>query len=267
MMKFSGHIKKMISKHIEPISYEIPIDDDLIPISNYLNKIIKIHFLNEIHCIECNREIKKTFAQGYCYPCFISSPSTSECILKPELCRAHEGGDRDMEWSNKHCLKDHFVYLSLTAGAKIGVTRATQIPTRWIDQGAVQALKFAKTSNRYEAGCIEVQMKNHISDRTAWQRMLKNEIDENIDLIQLKNELIDVIDDEYKQFILQDESVVDFAYPHIKFPEKVKSLDLLKVNHIEARLIAIKGQYLLFDNNTVLNIRKHTGFTISLEAN
>mgnify|MGYP002634327061 FL=1 len=110
-------------------------------------------------------------------------------------------------------------------------------------------------------------MKNHISDRTAWQRMLKNEIDENIDLIQLKNELIDVIDDEYKQFILQDESVVDFAYPHIKFPEKVKSLDLLKVNHIEARLIAIKGQYLLFDDNTVLNIRKHTGFKISLEAN
>jgi len=266
-MKFSGKIKKMISKHSTPISYDIPLDNNLIPISTFLDKIIKINFLNKIYCIECNREINKTFAQGYCYPCFINSPRTSECILKPELCRAHEGESRDMEWSEEHCLKEHFVYLSLTAGAKIGVTRATQIPTRWIDQGAVQALKFAKTSNRYDAGCIEIQMKNHISDRTAWQRMLKNEIDKNIDLIKLKNDLIDVLDDNYKQFILEHESIVNFEYPNILFPEKVKSLNLLKVNYIESRLIAIKGQYLLFDNNTVLNIRKHTGFQISLEVN
>ena len=266
-MKFSGNIKKMISRHTEPISYDIPIDNKLVPISEYLDKIIKINFLNEIRCIECDREINKTFAQGYCYPCFIQSPNTSECILKPELCRAHEGESRDMEWSEKHCLKEHFVYLSLTAGAKIGVTRATQIPTRWIDQGAVQALKFAKTSNRYEAGCIEIEMKNHISDRTAWQRMLKNEIDESIDLYSLKNELIDVISDEYKDFILDDEKIETFSYPHLSFPEKVKSLDLLKINRVDARLIAIKGQYLLFDDNTVLNIRKHTGFKISISAN
>tara|TARA_Y100000994_G_scaffold40722_1_gene31580 strand:- start:171 stop:971 length:801 start_codon:yes stop_codon:yes gene_type:complete len=266
-MKFSGQIKKMISKYLTPISYDIPIGNDFIPVSTFLDKIIEINFLNEIHCIECEREINKTFAQGYCYPCFINSPRTSECILKPELCRAHEGESRDIEWSKKHCLKEHFVYLSLTAGAKIGVTRATQIPTRWIDQGAVQALKFAKTSNRYEAGAIEVQMKNHISDRTAWQRMLKNEIDDSINLMKLKNELINVIGNEYKQFILENESVVVFEYPHINFPDKVKSLDLLKVNRIKARLIAIKGQYLLFDDNTVLNIRKHTGFKISLEVN
>jgi len=263
-MKFSGHIKKMLSKHIEPISYEIPIDNDLIHISEYLDKIIEIDFLNEIRCIECDREINKTFSQGYCYPCFIQSPNTSECIFKPELCRAHEGESRDMQWSEKHCLKEHFVYLSLTAGAKIGVTRATQIPTRWIDQGAVQALKFAKTSNRYEAGCIEVEMKNHISDRTAWQRMLKNEIDESIDLYSLKNELIDVISDEYRDFILDDEKIEIFSYPHLSFPKKVKSLDLLKINKIKGRLIAIKGQYLLFDDNTVLNIRKHTGFKVSI---
>jgi len=263
-MKFSGQIKKMISQHSTPISYNIPIDNDFIPVSTFLDKMIEINFLNEIHCIECDREIKKTFAQGYCYPCFINSSRTSECILKPELCRAHKGESRDMEWSKEHCLKEHFVYLSLTAGAKIGVTRATQIPTRWIDQGAVQALKFAKTSNRYEAGCIEVKMKNHISDRTAWQRMLKNEIDENIDLVQLKSQLVDIVDDKHKQFILDDESIETFSYPHISYPDKIKSLDLLKINSIQSRLIAIKGQYLLFNDNTVLNIRKHTGFKISL---
>ena len=254
----------MISEHSDPVKYQIPIDNNLVPISECLDKIIKITFLNEINCIECNRKINKTFAQGYCYPCFIDSPQTSECILRPELCRAHEGESRDMEWSKKHCLQDHFVYLSLTAGAKIGVTRATQIPTRWIDQGAVQALKFAKTSNRYEAGCIEVEMKNHISDRTAWQRMLKNEIDYSINLYIVKDKLVDVIDEKYRGFILDDETIETFSYPHILFPEKVKSLDLLKIDRIQGRLIAIKGQYLLFDDNTVLNIRKHTGFKISL---
>ena len=256
----------MISRHCDPIEYQIPIDNELIPISEYLGQIIHITFLDEIHCIECHREIKKTFSQGYCYPCFIQSPRTSECILKPELCRAHEGESRDMEWSKEHCLKEHFVYLSLTAGAKIGVTRATQIPTRWIDQGAVQALKFAKTSNRYEAGCIEMEMKNHISDRTAWQRMLKNEIDDSVDLYALKDKLIGVMNEKYRNFILDNETIETFAYPHTSFPEKVKSLDLLKVNQLEGRLIAIKGQYLLFDNNTVFNIRKHTGFKINFEC-
>ena len=263
-MKFIGTIKKMKSQHCDPIKYQIPIDEKLVPISDYLNKTIKIDFLEEIHCIECDKKINKTFAQGYCYPCFIQSPNTSECILRPELCRAHEGEARDMEWSKKHCLKEHYVYLSLTAGAKIGVTRATQIPTRWIDQGAVKALKFAKTSNRYEAGCIEVEMKKHISDRTAWQRMLKNQIDDTIDLYQLKEELIDELNEKHKNFILENEIIETFSYPHISFPEKVKSLNFLKVNTVEGCLIAIKGQYLLFDDNTVLNIRKHTGFKISI---
>ena len=170
-----------------------------------------------------------------------------------------------MEWSKKHCLQDHIVYLALTAGSKIGVTRADQIPTRWIDQGAVQAIKFAKTSNRYEAGCIEVAMKNHISDRTAWQRMLKNEIDSSVNLVELKKSLINVIDAQYKQFILEDESIETFSYPYIHFPEKIKSIDLLKIDTIKEKLIAIKGQYLLFENNMVFNIRKHTGFKISIQ--
>ena len=256
----------MISKHSDPVKYQIPIGNDMLPISDYIGQTIEIKFNHIINCVLCNREIKKSFFQGHCYPCFINAPQASECILKPELCRAHKGESRNMEWSEKHCLQNHIVYLSLTANAKVGVTREAQIPTRWIDQGAVQALKFAKTSNRYEAGCIEIEMKNHISDRTAWQRMLKNEIDDSVDLYELKDKLIDIMDEKYRNFILDDETIETFSYPHISFPEKIKSLDLLKVNSIEGRLIAIKGQYLLFDDNTVLNIRKHTGFKISILA-
>ena len=142
------------------------------------------------------QKIKKTYMQGYCYPCFIESPKTSECILKPELCRAHEGEARDMEWAKEHCLQNQYVYLSLTSNLKVGVTRYTQIPTRWIDQGAHEALIFAKTPNRYTAGVIEKILSQHISDRTYWRRMLLGEYP-NLDLIDEKKKLSEINIGEY----------------------------------------------------------------------
>ena len=261
-----GNIRKMQSEATNPISYKIPIGDKFLPISNYLGSKINIKYLSEINCIGCNRSINKSFAQGHCYPCFINSPETSECVLRPELCQAHKGESRDMEWSKIHCLREHFVYIALTAGAKVGVTRSTQIPTRWIDQGAVQAIKLAKTSNRHEAGLIEIELKQHISDRTAWQKMLKHDIDTSINLNDLKNKLIDQLSEYNKKFIDKNDNIIHFNYPHLKFPEKIKSIDLLKESSIDGTLIAIKGQYLLFDDNKVINIRKHTGFKVSISV-
>ena len=263
-MTIIGNIKKMQSKHTNPISYKIPIGENFLPISNYLGSKINIEYLDEINCIGCNRSINKSFAQGHCYPCFINSPETSECVLRPELCRAHKGESRDMEWSKIHCLREHFVYIALTAAAKVGVTRSTQIPIRWIDQGAVQAIKLAKTSNRHEAGLIEIELKQHISDRTAWQKMLKHDIDKSINLNDLKNMLIDKLSKSNKKFIDSDNNIIDFNYPHLRFPEKIKSINLLKEPSICDTLIAIKGQYLLFNDNKVINIRKHAGFKVSI---
>ena len=261
-----GNIKKMQSNLLEPVAYQIPVGDQLFPISDYLGKQISLEYLQEIRCLACDRLINKSFAQGYCYPCFISLPQTAECILRPELCRAHEGESRDMEWSKSHCLQDHFVYIALTAGAKVGVTRATQIPTRWIDQGAVQAVKLAKTSNRYEAGVIEIELKKHISDRTSWQKMLKNDIDLSINIMDLKNYLIDQLSQKNQKFIVEDAEVIDIKYPYLSFPEKIKSINFLKEPKITEKLIAIKGQYLLFSNNQVVNIRKHGGFKLSISV-
>ena len=265
-MKMIGNIKKMKSDLLEPVLYQIPIGDQLFPISDCLGKQISLEYLQEIRCLACDRLINKSFAQGYCYPCFISLPQTSECILRPELCRAHEGESRDIEWSQSHCLQDHFVYIALTAGAKVGVTRGTQIPTRWIDQGAVQAVKLAKTSNRYEAGVIEIELKKHISDRTSWQKMLKNDIDLSIDIVELKNYLINQLSKKNHKFIIENAEVVDIKYPFISFPEKIKSVNFLKESKVVGELIAIKGQYLLFSNNQVVNIRKHSGFKLSISA-
>ena len=254
----------MISHHTEPVSYEIPIGNDIILISNYLGKNIQIEFAGMINCVLCGREINKSFFQGHCYPCFINSPQTSECILKPELCRAQEGESRDMEWSKKHCLQEHIVYLALTAAAKVGVTRGTQIPTRWIDQGAVKAIQFARTTNRFQAGMIELELKEYLSDRTAWQRMLKNDIDLSVDLLSLKQKLRENISDDYTHFVLDNNNITSINYPNLEYPMKIKSIDLQKINSIEGTLIAIKGQYLLFKENIVLNLRKHTGFDIEI---
>jgi hypothetical protein len=170
-----------------------------------------------------------------------------------------------MQWAKHHCLQDHFVYLAISSGVKVGVTRSAQIPTRWMDQGARQAIKLAKTPNRYTAGLIEVALKEHISDRTQWQRMLKNQLVEGVDLLDKKKEMLDHLTDELLKYKCNDNDITEIIYPVEEYPEKVKSLSFDKLNEIEGRLWGIKGQYLMFDDGTVLNIRKHNGYKVSLE--
>ena len=264
-MELNGTIMKMVSNNDSIVHYKLPIDKQLFNISHYINKQITINFNSEINCIKCGTKIKKTFAQGFCFPCFQNSPETSECILKPELCQAQNGIARDLEWANKHCLKNHYVYLSLTSGIKVGVTRATQIPTRWIDQGAVKAIIFSKTPNRFTAGLIEVFLKQFISDRTAWQRMLKNDFDISTDLKNKKIELSTLLPKELKQFYIKENEIYNINYPVKVYPAKVKSVGLDKFPEISGILTGIKGQYLFIDNEKVFNIRKHQGYKVYIK--
>ena len=264
-MFYRGIIRKMKSQLEDPVQYTLPIDEDNVPINNFIGKYILFKYENHIYCIGCGRKTNKSFAQGFCYPCFINSPETSECILRPQLCQAHEGIARNMEWAQTHCLQDHFVYLAISSGVKVGVTRSAQIPTRWIDQGAWQAIKLAKTPNRYIAGLIEVALKEYISDRTQWQRMLKNELIEGIDLLDKKEEMLSYLSSDLQKYECFDNKITEITYPIKEYPEKVKSLSFDKLPEIEGVLWGIKGQYLLFDNGEVLNIRKHNGYKVSLE--
>ena len=262
MSKYTGQISKLISNLDSPVSYTLPIGENKVPLNNLIGKTVTFEFEGEIRCVECDSKIKKTFMQGYCYPCFISSPKTSECILKPELCRAHEGEARDMKWAEKHCLQDQYIYLSLTSNLKVGVTRHTQIPTRWIDQGAHYALILAKTPNRYLAGMIEKEIGQHISDRTYWRRMLLGEYPD-LNLLEEKESLIKNLSSEYHKFITTDEDVINLNYPILTKPEKIKSLNFDKTPQITGQLNGIKGQYLFLNNDSVLNIRKYTGYIIN----
>ena len=246
------------------MQYELPIGDDLVPMNQFLGKRLVMEHLHQINCVKCGRETKKSFAQGYCYPCFISAPETDECVLRPELCQAHNGIARDMNYATQHCLKEHVVYLSLTSGLKVGVTRHTQVPTRWIDQGAVKVIELARTPNRYTAGLIEVAMKSHLNDKTNWRKMLTGEITEEISLPHIKSGLKDRIPENLRDYYLDEDRVYSIQFPVQTYPVKIKSLNFDKTEVIDGILNGIKGQYLIFEDNSVINIRKFGGYMIRM---
>ena len=246
-----------------PIQYELSSDTDSILMNKFIGHKMTLTYHQEINCIECGRKTKKSFFQGFCYPCFINSPQTSECILHPERCRAHEGVGRDIEWEKKYHLKPHAVYLAVSSAVKVGVTKLSQVPTRWINQGASEAIILAVTPNRYLAGCIEVALKAYLTDKTSWQKMLKNDTISR-DLIQEKVKISSLVPAAYAQYISSEDDVTLLNYPVLEYPKKVKSLSFDKQDTICETLVGIKGQYLLFDNGTVFNIRRHSGYLTTL---
>ena len=264
-MEMNGRILKMKTELNHPVQYYLPIGNKLLGMNQWIGKHIQFHFNSEIYCLDCGQRTKKSFNQGFCYTCFQNSPMSSECIIRPELCRAHLGEGRDMEWEREHHLKDHYVYLAVSSGVKVGITRDTQLPTRWIDQGASYAVPIARTPNRYLCGMIEVSLKQHLSDRTAWQRMLKNEIAHE-DLTEKREEVFKLIPKEYHKYLLKKEDILNIQYPVNEYPTKVKSLSFDKTSTIQGRLMGIKGQYLLFENGQVLNMRKHQAYVLEFSA-
>jgi len=255
----------------QPVQYQLPIGDSLLPMNENIGKTIKLNYQSEIHCIACGRKTSKSFGQGHCFPCFRSLASCDMCILKPETCHYAEGTCRQPEWGDENCFIPHYVYLANSSGIKVGITRGTQIPTRWIDQGAAQALPVFKVANRLQSGLLEVVLKQHVSDRTDWRKMLKSDA-EPMDLISIRDELLDNCSTEIADIINEqgeakieaiDENVVDIKFPVSQYPEKIKSLNFDKQPEIEGTLMGIKGQYLILDTG-VLNIRKFSGYNIEV---
>jgi hypothetical protein len=262
-MKINTPLSKLDVLLTTPIQYRLSTQSDAVLFNDFLGKRLSITYQHKILCVNCGKVTKRSFYQGFCYPCFLKSPFTSECIIKPELCRAHVGEGKDIEWEKENHDTDHIVYLSLTSGLKVGVTRLTQVPSRWIDQGAVQAIRFAETPNRYLAGLIEIDIAKYVTDKTAWQRMLKSDYPE-LDLVEEKARLLNLLNPEFSAYISTNDYVENLEYPQQETPAKVKSINFEKVDSVSGVLTGIKGQYLIFDNETVLNIRKHGGYVVEI---
>jgi hypothetical protein len=255
-------LSKMRVSAGSPIQYYLDSEQGEIHLNSLLGNKLGIEFMQEIHCLNCGKKTRKSFGQGYCYPCFISIPETSDCVLRPELCQAHLGVSRDMNWSQEHCLQEHIVYLALTSAVKVGVTRISQVPTRWIDQGAWKATPLARTPNRYLAGMLEVELKQHLTDKTNWRHMLTNQMAFEQDLLAEKHRIKSLLSPNWKESVTTDNELVQFNYPVLEYPKKINSFTLDKQPVIEAMLTGIRGQYLIFETGFVINIRSHGGYRV-----
>ncbi len=263
MTAHSGNLTKMRTEHGSPIRYHLRLENGDIDVNALLGKKVSIEFNGRINCVSCGKLTRRSFGGGFCYPCFANAPESAECIIRPELCEGHLGKGRDPEWEQRHHVQQHFVYLALSSGLKVGITRSTQIPTRWIDQGAAKAIILADVPYRRLSGEIEVALKQHYSDRTNWQRMLKNQVAED-DLLIRKQEAKAHLPTALQQYVTDDKQIWQMDYPSLDTPLKVKSRKLEKEPLIKGILTGIKGQYLILDNHNVINIRSHSGYHVNI---
>lgn len=277
MPVYEGAIAKMqthLPEDGEPVQYRLPVGDATIPMNPLIGARIALRHTGAIHCVHCGRATKKSFNQGYCYPCFKSLAQCDLCIVSPERCRFAAGGCREPDWGQAHCFIGHTVYLANSSGLKVGITRNTQIPTRWMDQGATQALPIFRVESRQQSGFVETLFKEHVADRTDWRKLLRGAPDP-IDLPTRRDELftaaaeglIDLRERFGPEAIkgVSDAAITEIRYPVTTYPEKVKSINLDKQGVAEGVLTGIKGQYLIFDAG-VINLRKYGGYHIRLEV-
>ena len=258
----------------QPVDYQLPVGEQLLPLNELLGHRLSMEYLGEIHCCHCGRKTKKSFNQGYCYPCFRKLPQCDSCIVSPEKCHYHQGTCRDPAWGEQFCMTEHIVYLANSSGLKVGITRASQVPTRWIDQGASQAMAFIRVGTRQQSGFLEVLFKEFVNDRTNWRAMLKGPA-ESLDLLTSAHDLLAMnasrITELQEQFGIQaiqpveSSTVLAIDYPVLEYPTKVTSQSFDKQTLIEGTLLGIKGQYLLLDTG-VINIRKHTAYQVRVTA-
>ena len=264
-MTYEGVLTKMQTEFGEPIQYYLVFEDSFLNVNQLLGKPMEINFVG-FQCLNCGKK-KKIFRQGFCYDCFYSSPAVGDWIMKPELSTAHLGiADRDLAYEEKVQLQPHIVYLALSSEVKVGVTRKTQMPTRWIDQGASQAIAIVEVPNRYLAGITEVALKNHYADKTNWRKMLTNTF-ETIDLVAERLKVEHLIPTEVQEYFYNQKiDLYEMQYPVLEYPSKVTSLSLDKTPNFQGKLIGIKGQYLLFEGGIVFNIRSSEGYVVKIEV-
>ena len=246
----------------ESVVYSLPVGSELLSLNPIIGTELRLKFTGKIFCTYCAVPIKKSFAQGYCYPCFMKLPETDMCIVNPEKCHFAAGTCRNSEWGREHCFIEHTIYLANSSGPKVGITRSRQRLTRWIDQGAIQALPLAIVSNRLMAGQVEVMLKKFVSDRTDWRKMLRGDVPK-VDLEALSAELVENLPDVMEIEIVED-AEVNIHYPVTTYPKKIQSFNLDKDPQIEGVLEGIKGQYLIFEKG-VINMRKYAGYEMNIE--
>ena len=261
-MFFRSLLQKMTTEIHTPVRYFLDCEGDVLLLHDCLGHQLSME-LEGTQCLNCHKE-KPIFRQGFCHSCFFEIPQAADWVMRPELSKAHlDIEDRDLTYEKKVQLQPHIVYLALSSHLKVGITRKSQVPTRWIDQGAHQALPMLEVPNRYLSGVAEVAMKEIFSDKTNWRKMLQNE-KETVDWSAARNQFVGRLPEELKPYLQTEQSPMEIHYPVNQFPQKVKSLNLSKTPNYSGKLVGVKGQYLLFEDQTVFNVRSNEGHRLKI---
>jgi len=264
-MKYQGVLKKMSTENLETIQYYLDMESDFLNMNQLLGTSMTMTFV-KYECLNCHLN-KQIYRQGFCKSCFFDIPQAADWIIRPELSTAHlDKEDRDLEYEKKVQLQPHIVYLANSSNVKVGVTRKSQVPTRWIDQGAHEALEIVEVPNRYLAGITEVALKDHVADKTNWRKMLKNDIKDE-SLTAWRNQLKAFIPEEAKEYFIENNTETNLNFPVDKYPLKPKSLNLVKQHSYLGKLVGVKGQYLIFEDETVFNVRANEGLVVTININ
>ena len=262
MNTYQTVLRKMRTEAQTPVQYYLSLEEGELPMNDLLGQQLTLRFAG-YHCLHCGQP-KEIYRQGLCKKCFFEAPEVGEWIIRPELSKAHLGiEDRDLAYEQQVQLQPHLLYLANSSEVKVGVTRKTQMPTRWIDQGAHEALVLAEVPNRYLAGVAEVALKEHLADKTNWRKMLTNQI-APVDLLAVKAQVRPWVPEEVQPYITEDITPLQIHFPVQQYPTKVQSLQLLRTPTYRGTLVGIKGQYLIFEDDTVFNVRANEGFVIDL---
>jgi hypothetical protein len=266
-----GTLSKMKASLENTLHYRLPVGDEEVDLAPYLGKSISLKHTGNIFCSSCGKKTKKSYSQGHCFVCMRKLASCDMCIMKPETCHYEQGTCREPQWGEDNCMVDHFVYLSNTSSLKVGITRHTQIPTRWIDQGATQGLPILKVKTRHISGLIEIELAKHIADKTNWRTLLKQD-GQPIELQQRASELLPLVEDKIAEIkakygddaiTVLNENITQLNYPVDAYPTKIVSHNFDKEPLVTGTLQGIKGQYLIFDTG-VINIRKFTSYEVEV---
>lgn len=252
----------MATENTAPVSYYLDMGEDFLNMNQLIGKTISVEFV-KYQCLACGED-KKIFRQGFCYEDFYKQPQAGDWIMRPELSTAHLGKeDRDLEFEKKMQLQPHVVYLANSSNVKVGVTRKAQIPTRWIDQGAHEAIEIVEVPNRYLAGITEVALKEHVADKTNWRKMLTNSV-EDVDLAEARDKLFEYVPEEARPYLIENNKETAISFPVEQYPVKIKSLNLDKIPSYSGILKGVKGQYLIFEDSTVFNVRNWEGYVVEV---
>lgn len=267
-----GSLSKMKALLDAPVQYSFRLGEEEVPVNPLVGKYLRLEYLGAIHCSHCGRKTKTSFGQGYCYPCMQKLAQCDVCIMSPERCHFEQGTCREPSWGEQFCMTDHIVYLANSSGVKVGITRASQVPTRWIDQGATQALPILRVATRQQSGFVEDLLRSQVADKTNWRALLKGDA-APVDLLAIREQLFDScgagISELQQRFGLQAiqplsaAEVLEIRYPIEAYPAKISSFNLDKQPLAEGTLLGIKGQYLMFDTG-VINIRKYTAYQLAI---